>query len=85
MIRVLVINAFLFVLPFALTWIWVRFIAAKQPDAQTRKYYAVAAVAGLVLVVASVVSYRAGAGHATGDTYVPPSYQGGQIVPGRFE
>ena len=39
MIRVLLINALLFILPFALTYIWVRFIAAKKPDAQTRKYY----------------------------------------------
>jgi hypothetical protein len=31
------------------------------------------------------VSYRAGTGHATGETYVPPSYQDGQIVPGGFE
>jgi hypothetical protein len=36
-------------------------------------------------VVASLVSYRAGTGHATGETYVPPSYQDGQIVPGGFE
>ena len=85
MIRVLVINAFLFALPFALTWVWVRFIAAKKPDAQTRKYYAFAAMAGLVLVVASLATYRASTGHATGGTYVPPSYQDGQIVPGRFE
>ena len=46
MIRVLLINAFLFLLPFALTYLWVRFIAAKKPDAQTRKYYAFAALAG---------------------------------------
>ena len=30
MIRVLLINALLFILPFALTYIWVRFIAAKK-------------------------------------------------------
>ena len=85
MIRVLVINAFLFALPFVLTWIWVRFIAAKQHDAQRRKYYAFAAMVGLVLVVASLATYRASTGSATGGTYVPPSYQDGQIVPGRFE
>ena len=31
MIRVLLINALLFLLPFALTYVWVRFIAAKNP------------------------------------------------------
>ena len=30
MIRVLVINALLFLLPFALTYLWVRFIVAKK-------------------------------------------------------
>ena len=59
MIRVLLINAFLFLLPFALTYIWVRFIAAKKPDAQTRKYYAFAALIGLGLVVAGLLTYRA--------------------------
>ena len=47
MIRVLLINALLlFLLPFALTYLWVRFIAAKKPNAQTRKYYAFAALIG---------------------------------------
>ena len=85
MIRVLVINALLFLLPFALTYLWVRFIAAKKPDAQTRKYYAFAALAGLALVVASLLTYRATTGDAPGRTYISPSYKDGQIVPGRFE
>ena len=68
MIRVLLINAFLFLLPFALTYIWVRFIVAKKYDAQTRKYYAFASLIGLVLVVAGLLTYRATTGDAPGGT-----------------
>lgn len=85
MARVLLINALLFALPFVLTWLWIKFIAAKKPDAQTRKYYAFAALVGLGLVFVSLGAYRAGTGNATEGTYVPPSYKDGQIVPGRFE
>ena len=85
MIRVLLINALLFLFPFALTYLWVRFIAAKKPDEQTRKYYAFSALAGLGLVVASLLAYRASSGDAPGGTYISPSYKDGQVVPGRFE
>lgn len=85
MIRVLVINALLFVLPFFLTWVWVKFIAAKKPDDQTRKLYAYAALVGLVLVLASLMTYRVSTGNEPGGTYVPPTLKDGQIVPGRFE
>jgi hypothetical protein len=85
MLRVLLVNAFLFLLPFALTYFWVRFVAAKKPSAQTRKYYAFAALAGLALVVASLLTYRASTGDAPGGTYISPSFKDGQVVPGRFE
>ncbi len=85
MLRILALNAFLFALPFILTWVWVRFIAAKKPSAQTRKYYAFAAIAGLALVVASLGGYRASTGNAPEGTYISPSYKDGEIVPGRFE
>ena len=72
-------------MPFGLTYIWVRFIAAQKPDAQKRKLYAYAALAGLALVVASLLTYRASTGDAPGGTYIAPSYKDGQVVPGRFE
>ena len=85
MIRILLLNAFLFLMPFVLTYIWVRFIAAQEPSAQTRKHYAFAALAGLVLVLASLLTYRVSTGNAPEGTYISPSYKDGQIVPGRFE
>ena len=85
MIRVLLLNLFLFSLPFVLTWVWVKFIAAKQPDEKTRQLYAIAALVGLVLVIASLMSYRLATGNAPGGTYISPSFKDGEIVPGRFE
>ena len=85
MIRIIVINALLFAAPFVAVWLWMRFVAAKQPDAETSRHYAYAALAGLLLVVASLLTYRVSTGNAPGGTYVPPTYKDGQIVPGRFE
>ena len=85
MIRVVLINAFLFALPFIATWAWTKFIAVNQPTEAKKRYYAYAALAGLVLVVVSLLSYRATTGNAPGGTYVPPSFKDGEVVPGRFE
>ena len=85
MIRIIVINALLFAAPFVAVWLWMRFVAVKQPDAETSRHYAYAALAGLLLVVASLLTYRVSTGNAPGGTYVPPTYQDGQVVPGRFE
>jgi hypothetical protein len=85
MIRVILINLLLFSAPFLATWAWMRFIATHQPDALRRRYYAIAALAGLVLVLASLMTYRASTGNAPSGTYVPPSYHDGVITPGRFE
>lgn len=85
MIRVLLINALLFIAPFVLAWLWMKFIAVNQPDEKKKRFYALAAIVGLVLVVASLLGYRFGTGNAPEGDYVPPSYIDGQIVPGRFE
>ena len=85
MIRVVLINLLLFSAPFIATWVWMRFIAVQKPDATKRRNYAIAALAGLVLVTASLLTYRISSGNEPGGTYVPPSYKDGDIVPGRFE
>lgn len=85
MIRVVLINLLLFSAPFLATWAWMRFIATHKPDAVKRRHYAIAALAGLALVVASLMTYRVSTGNAPSGTYVPPSFQDGEIVPGRFE
>ena len=85
MIRVVLINLLLFSVPFIATWAWMRFVVTQKPDAVKRRNYAIAALAGLVLVAASLLTYRVSTGNAPGGTYVPPSYKDGEIVPGRFE
>lgn len=85
MIRVLLLNAFLFALPFVATWAWMKFIAVNRPDESKKRNYAYAAIAGLVLVVVSLLSYRVMTANAPEGTYVPPSFKDGEIVPGRFE
>ena len=85
MIRVILINLFLFSAPFVVTWAWMKFIAVNQPNENKKRNYAYAALAGLVLVVISLLSYRAATGNAPDGTYVPPSFKDGEVVPGRFE
>ena len=85
MIRVVLINLLLFSAPFIATWAWMKFIAINQPDEKKKRNYAIAALAGLALVVISLLGYRIGTGNAPGGTYVPPSYEDGKVVPGRFE
>ena len=85
MIRILIINLVLFAAPFVAVWLWMRFVAVNKPDAQRQKLYAYAALAGLLLVVASLMAFRFTTGNAPGGTYISPSYKDGQIVPGRFE
>ena len=62
-----------------------KFIAVNQPDENKKRNYAYAALAGLVLVVISLLSYRVATGNAPDGTYVPPSFKDGEVVPGRFE
>lgn len=85
MIRVILVNLLLFSAPFLVTWAWTKFIAVNQPSEVKRRYYAFAALAGLALVVISLLSYRVATGNAPEGTYVPPTFKDGEVVPGRFE
>ena len=85
MIRVILVNLLLFSAPFLVTWAWMKFIAVNKPSEVKRRYYAFAALAGLALVVISLLSYRVATGNAPEGTYVPPTFKDGEVVPGRFE
>ena len=85
MIRVIVINLVLFLTPFFIVWVWTQFISASQPSDKMRKRYAAAALIGLALVVASLLSYRVSTGNAPSGNYIAPYLEDGKIVPGRFE
>ena len=85
MIRIILINLVLFLTPFVLVWAWTQFLAAQQPSATSRKRYAVAALVGLLFVLASLLSYRVSSGNAPDGTYTATYLEDGKIVPGRFE
>lgn len=85
MLRIILINLLLFSAPFIAAWAWMKFVAINHPDEKKRRNYAIAALAGLALVVASLLSYRVATGNAPEGTYVPPSFEDGEVVPGRFE
>ena len=85
MIRVILINLLLFSAPFVVTWAWMKFIDVQRPDDKKKRNYAIAALVGLGLVVASLLTYRVSTGNEPGGTYISPSYKDGEVVPGRFE
>ena len=85
MIRILVINLVLFLTPFFVVWAWTQFLSSSQPSDRLRKRYAAAALLGLALVVASLVSYRVSSGNAPSGNYIAPYLKDGKIIPGRFE
>ncbi len=83
--RIIIWNLFLFSLPFLLSWVWMRWVQRSQPTQKTRKFYAIATAIGTVLVLVSLLVWRAGLGSAPGGTYVSPEVQDGKVVPGHFE
>lgn len=85
MIRIILWNLFLFLLPFILSWAWSLYLARAKPDQIRKQNYARAAAIGTAMVIIGLIVLRATSGDEPGKTYVSPSYQDGEIVPGRFE
>jgi hypothetical protein len=87
MIRTLVPSLLLFLLPFALYFLWLgaqRRRSAEAVPANTR-HLAWVGAAGLVLAVAAFVIFTDFSGAAPDQVYVPPRYEDGKLVPGHFE
>lgn len=85
MIRIILWNLFLFLLPFAISWAWAWWLKRRQPNVETRRNYALTTAIGTVLVLTSLLVWRFNSGDQPGTTYVPPQLKDGQVVPGRFE
>lgn len=85
MIRILLWNLFLFCLPFVMLAGWLWLIRKMRPDRAEMKIWACAAVAGLVLMLGSLLYLRLSTDVATESIYVPPSLENGELVPGHFE
>ena len=87
MIRLVTIQLGLFLLPFALYALWLAARRRASPLAAMREAGPLAglAIAGLVLVILSLIGLAAFDGGAAGGVYVPDRFENGRLVPGRIE
>ena len=85
MIRVILWNLFLFLLPFLLTALWAMWVRRTSPREAVLRSWSQAALLGAILVISSLVVWRVSTGYAPEKTYIPPALNDGQVVPGRFE
>lgn len=85
MIRIILWNAFLFILPFIMTALWARWLDRNHPPASRIRYIAMSSAIGTVLVLASLLTWRLMSGDEPDKNYVPPKVEDGAIVPGHFE
>lgn len=96
MIRVVIENILLFLLPTLLYVAWVLLTRQPQPsgpdgessgppkildDAPLLWLFA----AGALLVVVTLIAFESSSGGKPGQHYVPPSYKDGKIDPGHIE
>ena len=85
MIRVILWNLFLFLLPFVLTALWGYWVSRTHPREAVMRSWSQATLAGAVRVILSLLVWRFATGDAPEKTYIPPALKDGQVVPGRFE
>ncbi len=85
MTRILLWNALLFALPFALVWGWHLIIGLTQPTLASKWLWARTALCGALLVLASLIGWRFLLGDSPQSQYVPPIFKDGKVIPGHFE
>jgi hypothetical protein len=87
MIRTVLPSILLFLLPFALYFLWLgsqRRRAAGTEIPVNHVYLAWAAGVGLALAVGGFVIFTDFSGATPDEVYVPPRYENGKLVPGHF-
>ena len=86
MIRRMIYELLLFLLPFALYGIYWRLSGrGRSEDVQRPHPWATLFISGLVLVAASFVLWAYEDGETASGTYVPPHVENGRIVPGHVD
>ena len=85
MIRVVLLRALLFALPFAIYGAYLLLSRARSIVPQHDTPWTVLFVSGLTLVAASFVYVGLTEGESTQGRYVPPHVVNGKIVPGHVE
>jgi hypothetical protein len=87
MIRTLVPSILLFLLPFAVYFLWLgwqRRRAATEVVAADQRHVFWALGIGLVLAAGGFVIFTDFSGATPDEVYVPPYYENGKLVPGHF-
>jgi hypothetical protein len=85
MVRLIIWNLFLFLLPFIVTGLWSRWLQRVHPPEQRLRRLATLGTIGALLVLASLISWRFIGADDVGQTYIAPEYKDGEVVPGHFE
>jgi len=85
MIRRILLDIVLFLLPFFLYGIYWRAIGRAASKGKTRVHpWTILTAGGLILVILSFVWWRLSNGETTEGIYVPPHVEDGEVVPGQF-
>jgi hypothetical protein len=85
MIRRLLLDVVLFLLPFFLYGIYWRAIGFAVSRRKARAYpWTLLTAAGLVLVILSFVWWGLSGGEPASGVYIPPHVKDGEVVPGQF-
>lgn len=87
MARVLLINVFMFLLPFI---VYGAYLYLSRKDDEDKNYWRDAPIGwlfgiGMVLVFIAIASLIQFTGSGPGGQYVPPQFKDGKIVPGHVE
>ncbi len=87
MLRLVVVQALLFLLPFAVYagYLYLTKRADVGDPASWSGKTSWLVIGGLALAIMGLVALSVFDGAAPGSTYVPAHYEDGKIVPGRFE
>jgi hypothetical protein len=87
MIRTLVPSILLFLLPFALYFLWLALKRRRSGGIEvpaSGKHLAWTLGIGLVLATGGFVIFTEFGGSSPEELYVPPRYEDGKLVPGHF-
>lgn len=86
MIRGVLFELFLFLLPFLVYGVYWRLATGTGGARDKISYPAVAlSAAGLALAVGGLLWWTISGANPSGSVYVPPHLENGEIVPGQFE
>ncbi len=85
MIRRILMEFLLFLLPFALYWVYWRLIGRSAAEGSAKAHpWVLLTATGLVLVALSFVWWSISEGASPDGVYVPAHMENGDVVPGEF-